>query len=151
MDKALVTRTVFKGHKLVLEMKQKDEEDIKYDWSIVKEYYPEPQSPTDREEIRRNREGLIPSKTIEMVKKNYIFFSDLTVKENTEETIKYFKEVYLTNGDDGKVIDVDGEFVMTKHYMTVELADRNACKEFKIKYEKLPFNGKLPRVSVFLG
>ena len=86
-----------------------------------------------------------------MVKKNYIFFSDLTVKENTEETIKYFKEVYLTNGDDGKVIDVDGEFVMTKHYMTVELADRNACKEFKVKYEKLSFNGKLPRVSVFLG
>ena len=60
VDKASVTRTVFKGNKLVLETKQKDEEDIKYDWSIVKEYYPEPQSPTDREEIRHNREGLIP-------------------------------------------------------------------------------------------
>ena len=151
VDKTLVTRTVFKGHKLVLEMKQKDEDDVKFDWTIVKEYFPEPISPTDRQEISRNREGLRPSKTIEMVRKNFVFFSDLETKEDMDSTVRYFREVYLTDGDNEKVSTVDAEFVMSKHYMTVEVADRNMCKEFKLKYEKAPFNGKRPKVSVFLG
>ena len=72
VDKSLVTRIIFKGHKLTLEMKQKDLEETKYDWTIVREYSPEPESPTPKSDTSRIRTGLIPSKTIEMVDKNYV-------------------------------------------------------------------------------
>ena len=151
VDNSLVTRTVFRGHKLVLEMKQKDEDDIKYDWTIAKEYYPEPESPTDRSEARRAGQDLRPSKTIEMVSKNFLFFSNLTLMENKENTVKYFRDTYILHEDRDKVVETDGEQVMTKHFLKVELRDRQSCHEFKEKYKKMPFNGKVPEISVFLG
>ena len=95
VDSSLTTRTVFKGHKLVLEMKQKDEGENKFDWTIVKEYYPEPESPTPKNEIAKSRIGLKPSKTLEMIGKNYVFLSDINTDSNKELTEKYFLEVYL--------------------------------------------------------
>ena len=151
VDDSLVTRTVFRGHKLVLEMKQKDEDDIKYDWTIAKEYYPEPESPTDRSEARRTRQDLRPSKTIEMVSKNFLFLSNLTIMENKENTVKYFRDTYILHEDRDKVVETDGEQVMTKHFLKVELIDRQSCHEFREKYKKMPFNGKVPDISVFLG
>ena len=151
VDTSLVTRTVFKGHKLVLEMKQKNEDDTKYDWTIAKEYYPEPESPTDHGEAKRSREGLKPSKTIEMVSKNFVFFSNLTIKEDQGNTVNYFLDTYLTQGDKDKVVAAHAEQVTSKYFMKVELLDRKACHKFKEKYEKLPFNGKTPKVAVFLG
>ena len=59
IDKTITTRTIFKGHKLVLEMKQKDVGDEKFDWTIVKEYYPEPESPTPRDEGSQNRGSVL--------------------------------------------------------------------------------------------
>ena len=147
----VITRTVFKGHKLVLEMKQPDEDDNKYDWTIVKEYYPEPESPTDHGEAKRSREGLKPSKTIEMIGTKVVFFSDLTVKEDKTTTVNYFTDVFLTNGDKEKVVSTNAEQVMSKRFMKVKLKDRQFCHDFKLKYEKIPFNGKNPKVSVFLG
>ena len=150
-DDSIVTRTVFKGHKLVLEMKQKDEEDKKYDWTIAKEYFPEPISPTDHAEIRRNREGLVPSKTLEMIDKNFIFFSGLAVKENKESTIKYFQEVYLSEDDRSKIVEVSAEQIMDKHFLKLKLSNREDCHNFKKKYEKQAFNGINPKISVLLG
>ena len=150
-DDSIVTRTIFKGHKLVLEMKQKDEEGKKYDWTIAKEYYPEPISPTDHSEVRRNREGLHPSKTIDMIDKNFVFFSDLTVKESKETTVKYFEEVYLSREDRSKVSDVSAEQVMDKRFLKLKLSSREQCHELKKKYEKQPFNGVTPKVTVLLG
>ena len=150
-DNSLMTRTVFKGHKLVLEMKQKDEDDIKYDWTIAKEYYPEPESPTDYSEARRTRQNLRPSKTLEMVSKNFVFFFNLSVKDNTENSIKYFRDTYVLHGDRDKVVSTDGEQVMAKHFLKVEMLDRQSCHKFKDKYTTMPFNGKVPEISVFLG
>ena len=96
IDQTLITRTVIKGPKLVLEMKQKDADELKYDWTIVKEYIPEPVSPSENEGVK-TREGLLPSKTLEMVGKNFIFLSDISPKENKEATVKYFTETYLSN------------------------------------------------------
>ena len=82
------TRVVFKGHKLVLVFKQTDKNDIKYDWSIDKEYYPQPVSPTDRTQVQRDRQGLQPSKTIEQLGTSKVILSNLVVnadKESTEE------------------------------------------------------------------
>ena len=132
-------------------MKQKNEDDTKYDWTIAKEYYPEPESPTDHGEAKRSREGLKPSKTIEMVSKNFVFFSNLTIKEDQGNTVNYFLDTYLTQGDKDKVVAAHAEQVTSKYFMKVELLDRKACHKFKEKYEKLPFNGKTPKVAVFLG
>ena len=155
-DETLITRTVFKGHRLVLEMKQKDEEGKKYDWTIAKEYYPEPQSPTehasgDQAEAKRSREGLFPSKTLEMINKNFIFFSDLTVKENKETTVKYLQEVYLNQEDKTKIVEISVDQIMEKHFVKMKLSKREYCQELKKKYEKQPFNGGLPKVTVLLG
>ena len=150
VDNSLITRTVFKGHKLVLEMKQKDQDNIKYDWTIAKEYYPEPESPTDHSEARRNRQGLKPSKTLEMVSKNFVFFYNLSVKDSKEDTVKYFMEVYLDQQDRDMVVETDNTQVMEKYFMKVELSDRQHCYKFRDTYEKRPFNGKAPKVSVFL-
>ena len=151
MDKSVTTRTIFKGHKLVLEMKQKDEDDNRFDWTIVKEYYPEPESPTAQNEVAKNRIGLKPSKTLEMIDRNYIFLSDLWKKESKEETLKYFTEVFVAEEDRPKVLEVDSEFLMEKDYLKVKLVDRDACHYFKTKYESQLFNGKSPRISVFLN
>ena len=110
VDKSVTTRTIFKGHKLVLEMKQKDEDDNRFDWTIVKEYYPEPESPTAQNEVAKNRIGLKPSKTLEMIDRNYIFLSDLWKKESKEATLKYFTEVFVAEEDRPKVLEVDSEF-----------------------------------------
>ena len=150
VDNTLVTRTVFKGHKLVLEMKQKDQDNIKYDWTIANEYYPEPESPTDNSEARRNRQGLIPSKTLEMVSNNFVFFSNLAVKDGKENTVKYFMEVFLDHQDRDKVVETDSAQVMEKYFLKVELTDRQNCFKFKETYEKRPFNGKPAKISVFL-
>ena len=132
-------------------MKQKDQENKKYDWTIAKEYYPEPQSPTDHAEIKRNREGLFPSKTVEMVDKNFIFLSNLSVKESKDATVQYFKEVYLSKDDISKITEISADQIMEKNYMKVKLLNREHCHEFKKKYEKQPFNGNAPRVTVLLG
>ena len=150
IDQTLITRTIIKGPKLVLEMKQKDVDELKYDWTIVKEYIPEPVSPTEKENVK-SREGLLPSKTLEMVGKNFIFFSDLCPKENKEATVKYFSETYLSNEDKEKVVDIDAENVMAKRYIRVKMSERQSCHDFKTKYEKFPFNSKSPKISVFLG
>ena len=145
------TRTVFKGHKLVLEMKQHDDTSTKYDWTIVKEYYPEPESPTDRSEANRSREGLIPSQTIEMVNINKVILSDLSVMTDKMTTMAYFQNVYLLGDDRKKVLFINGEQVMAKRLLIITLSNRQECFDFKAKYEKIEFNGKNPRVSVFLG
>ena len=149
----VMTRTVFKGHKLVLEMKQHDDPstDTKYDWTIVKEYYPEPESPTDRSEAHRSRVGLIPSQTIEMVNINKVILSDLSPMTDKMTTMAYFQNVYLIGEDRKKVLFINGEQVMSKRIIVITLSDRKECFDFKTKYEKLEFNGKNPRISVFLG
>ena len=82
------TRVSFKGHKLILEFKQhdeiSDEGEIKYDWSIAKEYFPQPESPTDRSEARRNRLGLQPSKTIEQIGTSKVIMSNLNIVGDTQ-------------------------------------------------------------------
>ena len=147
------TKTVFKGHKLVLEMKQPDDTttNTKYDWTIVKEYYPEPESPTDRTETNRTREGLKPSKTIEQVDKNVVILSDLTVTADKVTTIGYFQNIYLTGGDREKVLYINADQLTSKRIMIITLIGRQECFDFKTKYEKLEFNGKNPRISVLLG
>ena len=150
VDTDLVTRIVFRGHKLILEMKQKDAGDSKFDWTIVKEYFPEPESPTPKSDRSQIRTGLMPSKTIEMVGKNYVFLSDLTALEDDSKTLSYFKEVYLNKEDLDSIMEIDSDNMMTKRFLKIKLNDRKSCLDFKNKYEKAPFNGKSPRISVFL-
>ena len=86
-----------------------------------------------------------------MIGKNYVFFSDLNTDTSKELTEKYFLDVYLGKSDREKVVSVDSENVMEKHYLKVKLKERIDCHEIKSKYDQLPFNGKVPKVSVFLG
>ena len=132
-------------------MKQKDIGEDSFDWSIVKECSREPESPTLTNEGHRPRVGLKPSKTVEMIGKNFIFFSDLTLDIDKEATVKYFVEVYLDKKDSEKVLEVDSENLMEKHFLKIKLPERSDCHEFKAKYEKTPFKDKTPRISVFLG
>ena len=145
------TRTVFKGHKLILEMKQHDDGPTKFDWTIVKEYYPEPESPTDRTEATRTREGLTASKTIEMVEKNVVIMSDLTITADKVSTVAYFQNVYMADEDRGWVKHTNADKANTKQILVVTLHNRQECFDFKAKYEKIDFNGKKPRISVFFG
>ena len=145
------TRVVFKGHKLVLEFKQTDKDDIKYDWSIAKEYYPQPVSPTDRTQVQRDRQGLQPSKTIEQLGTSKVILSNLVVNADKDSTEEYFRNVFVKTEDKGKVSKVIADKVVSKNILIVELESKKDCVDFKEKYEKLDFNGKKPRISVMLG
>merc|ERR1711888_241799 len=112
-------------------MKQPDEGDTKYDWTIVKEYFPQPVSPTDRSEADRVRIGLKPSKTIEEVGKNEVILSNLTVIADQQTTKAYFENVYLTEGDKDKVVCTDTDKVTTKKIMVVSLPSKQDCLNFK--------------------
>ena len=85
-----------------------------------------------------------------MVSKNFVFFYNLSVKDSKEDTVKYFMEVYLDQQDRDKVVETDNTQVMEKYFMKVELSDRQHCYKFRDTYEKRPFNGKAPKISVFL-
>ena len=145
------TRVVFKGHKLLVEMKQHNEGDIKYDWTIAKEYFPQPQSPTDRTEFQRDRQGLRPSKTIEEICTNKVILSNLVVTGTKEATLDYFENVFLEAADKPKLERVDASKVVTKNILIVTLSSKQECTRFKDTYEKKEFNEKKPRISVMLG
>ena len=145
------TRIVFKGHKLVLEMKQPNEGEIKFDWTIAREYFPQPESPTDRSEAERDRRGFRPSKTIEQLETNKVFISNLNVLGNDDDTKEYFKNSFLTAKDKDKDIKVDAAKATTKKLLVVTLASPQDCSEFRKTYEKKEFNGHVPRISVMLG
>ena len=108
------TRVVFKGHKLVLEMRQPDDGEIKYDWSIAKEYFPQPESPTDRTETQRDRQGLKASKTIEEIGTKRVILSNLTVTADKDATEAYFRNTFLKAEDKHKIESVDSDKVVAK-------------------------------------
>ena len=145
------TRVVFKGHKLVLEFKEHDQGDEKYDWTIAKEYFPQPVSPTDKGEADRDRRGLKPSKTIEQIETNKVIISNLTVNSDLESTMAYFENNFLEKGDKDKVGPVLTDKLMSKNMLIVTLPSKQDCVSFKTKYEKKDFNGKNPRIGVMLG
>ena len=145
------TRVVFKAHKLVLEFKQPDADGIKYDWSIAKEYFPQPVSPTDRTETNRDRQGLQASKTIEQIGTSKIILSNLTLNGDLESTMTYFENVFVKPEDKDKLGEIMTDKLVSKNILIVTLPDKKACSDFKEKYEKLDFNGKKPRISVMLG
>ena len=145
------TRVVFKGHKLVLEFKEHDKDDNKYDWTIAKEYFPQPVSPTDRGEADRDRRGLKPSKTIEQIETNKVIVSNLNVNADLESTMAYFENNFLEPADRDKVGVVVSDRLMTKNLLIVSLPNKQDCADFKNTYEKKDFNGKKPRISVMLG
>ena len=145
------TRIVFKGHKLVLEMKEKDEGEIRYDWTIAKEYFPQPVSPTDRTEADRNRQGLKASKTIEQINKNKIIISNLKVTGDKETTKDYFEKEFLEPQDNLKIIEINADKVVDKKILIVTLSSKQDCDYFKETYEKKEFNKVKPRISVMLS
>ena len=57
----------------------------------------------------------------------------------------------MGKNDTQKILSVESSNVMEKHFLKLKFAERNDCHEFKSKYEKIPFNGKVPKVTVFLG
>ena len=145
------TRVVTKGHKLVLEFKQHDEGDDKFDWTIAKEYFPQPVSPTDRTEAERDRRGLKPSKTIEQIGTNKVIVANLTVNADLESTMAYFENNFLEPADKDKVDKVDNTKLINKNMLVVSLPSKQECARFKATYEKKDFNGHKPRISVMLG
>ena len=145
------TRIVFKGHKLVLEMKEKDEGEIRYDWTIAKEYFPQPVSPTDRTEADHNRQGLKASKTIEQINKNKIIISNLKVTGDKETTKDYFEKEFLEPQDNLKIIEINADKVVDKKILIVTLSSKQDCDYFKETYEKKEFNKVKPRISVMLS
>ena len=145
------TRVVFKGHKLVLEFKQHDAEGIRYDWSIAKEYFPEPVSPTDRTQTNRDRQGLQASKTIEQIGTSKVILSNLTVNGEVETVKEYFLNSFIKPEDKDKIGEISVDKLVSKKILIVELPSKKDCAEFKATYEKRDFNGKNPRISVMLG
>ena len=144
------TRTVFRGHLLVLEMKKLDQGEQKYDWIIMKEFYPEPEVPTDKGEVTRSRVGLTATKPLEDAEKNVVILSNLTITADKDPTESYFRDVYLTKGDDKKVVNVNTNKIGQK-ILIVTLIDRQACLDFATKYRTIKFNDSEPRISVLLG
>ena len=144
------TRTVFRGHLLVLEMKKLDQNEQKYDWIIMKEFYPEPEVPTDKGEVGRTRAGLTATKPLEEAEKNVVILSNLSINADKGPTETYFRNVYLTGGDDQKVIQVNTNKIDQK-ILIVTLTDRQACLDFAPKYRTIKFNNSEPRISVLLG
>ena len=144
------TRTVFRGHLLVLEMKKLDQGEQKYDWIIMKEFYPEPEVPTDKGEVSRSRVGLTATKPLEDAEKNVVILSNLTITADKDPTETYFRDVYLTKGDDKKVVNVNTNKIGQK-ILIVTLIDRQACLDFATKYRTIKFNDSEPRISVLLG
>ena len=146
------TRVVFKAHKLVLQFKQHDEISeegtIKYDWSIAKEYFPQPESPTDRGEATRNRLGLKPSKTIEQIGTSKVIMSNLNITGDNVATKEYFDKAFIKPEDIDKIVEVNVEKASAKKLLIVTLHSKEDCLKFKTTYENKKFNGELPRVSV---
>ena len=144
-------RVVFKGHKLVLEFKQHDDGPDKFDWSIAKEYFPQPVSPTDKTEAERDRQGLKVSKTIEQIGTNKVILSKLTVNADLQPTMAYFKNNYLEPSDRDKISTYNTNKLLDKNMLIVSLPSKQDCARFKEKYEKREFNGQKPDISVMLG
>ena len=146
------TRVVFKAHKLVLQFKEHDETGeegtIKYDWSIAKEYFPQPESPTDRGEANRNRLGLKPSKTIEQIGTSKVIMSNLNITGDNVATKEYFDKAFVKPEDLDKIVEVNVEKAVAKKLIIVTLHTKEDCTYFKTTYENKKFNGELPRVSV---
>ena len=132
-------------------MKQHNEGEIKYDWTIAKEYFPQPVSPTDRNEADRNRQGLKPSKTIEQINKNKIIISNLKITGDKEATKEYFEKDFLAPQDNLKVVEINADKVVDKKILIVTLSSKEDCEHFKETYEKKEFNKEKPRISVMLS
>ena len=145
------TRTVFKAHRLVLEMREVDNEGKpKGDWIEMKEFYPPPEMPGDKNETNRSRAGLTgTTKPLTAEEQNVGIFSNLIFKADKTQSEEYFTQVYLTNGDNQKVTKVQCN--MDKKVLVASLIDMQACKDFASKYITIPFNDSNPRVAVMLG
>ena len=143
------TRVVFKGHLLVLEMRKLNDGDLKYDWTIVKEFCPEPETPTDKAEAHRTRVGLSVTQPLLAAEKNVVILSNLVIKEE-QDIMAYFKTEFVQPVDQHLVSQVNAEKI-TKQMLIVTLPDRQACQDFCTKYKTIKFNGSEPRMSVLLG
>ena len=116
----------------------------------MREYFPEPVSPTYRTFKQRSRLGLMPSKTIEQFGMNKVILSNLVVTGSSEDTKEYFKNTFMEAADQEKVIEVDAEKVTDKKVLIVTLRTKEECSMFKNTYEDKKFNGEKPRISVLL-
>ena len=145
------TRTIFKAHKLVLEMREVCEDGKpKGDWMEMKEFYPPPEMPGDTKEVTRSRLGLTgTTKPLTPEEQNVVIFSNLVFKTDKPKSENYFVKEYLTEGDDQKVTKVQCN--IEKKVMVVSLVDMQACKDFASKYTTIPFNESNPKVAIMLG
>ena len=123
----------------------------RYDWTTVKEYFPEPESPTDRTESNRDRQGLVASKTIEQIGANKVILSNLTIKIDHDTTKTYFENEFLDPENLLKVEEVNTDKLVTKNLMVVTMSTQKDCADFKTKYEKKDFNEHKARITLMLG
>ena len=122
----------------------------KGDWIEMKDFYPPPETPTDKNETARSRQGLTgTTKPLTPEEQNVLIFYDLVIKADKNQTEDYFSKTYLTNDDIKKVVKVQAN--LDRKVLVVSLTDMQSCKDFVSKYVSIPFNDSNPKVSIMLG
>jgi hypothetical protein len=142
------TRVILVGHLLVLQVKNVDDLDSKYDWVNQIEWFPPKSDPTAKPEPKKPRAGLTPTVLISEAELNYVIFSDLTT-DSTDDKSKMIPYMMTTYLDDRHKAQV-GETVnqTEENRILIKVASKVIANEWKDTYLNKPFNGKNPTIEL---
>lgn len=141
VTKNVITRVIPNGHLLMLQMKKPDEGNLKFDWTIVKEWYPK--RGEGGSHAHRGGEGSvgIPTQPLTQEDKNKVIIADMP--EMSEVDMKNKFELFLEKGDKKNISDT----YFTEKYIILSFKQKDKSQDFLRKYRGKFFDGKKVKIS----
>ena len=136
------------GHLLVLQVKNVDDLELKYDWVNRIEWFPPKSDPTAKAEPKKSRPGLTPTALLTESELNFVVFNDLTTDHSGDKgkLLPYMLTEYLEDRHKTQV----GETLnrSEENRILIKVASKEIAKEWRDLYSKKPFNGKNPTIEL---
>lgn len=142
VTKNVITRVIPNGHLLTLQMKKPDEGNLKFEWTIVKEWYPK--RGEGGSEARRGGGGSsvgLPTQPLTQEDKNKVIIADLPEMSEVDRKNKF--ELFLEKGDKKNISDL---FFTDKHII-LSFKQKDKSLDFLRKYKGKAFDGKKVKIS----
>ena len=137
-------RVIFKGHLLMLQVKKRDAEGIKYDWTLQKEWYPPLDYQLEPAVNEKVRTGLTPSTKV-VIKDHMIFITGFPADETMGDSLidKFVELLEQADKDSIQSIEPSG-----KNCIRVILPTAEQCSNFEKKYKDLKLGNEKLRISI---
>ena len=133
MVKGVQTRIICRDHLIILQMKSPDQSDSKFQWTIVREWFPK-QSLALKPQ-GKPQEGLKPTQPLTALDKSKVLVSDLP--DLSPEEIKDKFSRFIEEGDRGKI----KEIVHKGKCAVVSLTTIDEARKFVKKYAGKTLSG----------